>query len=456
MKNIIKYTLAIFMVLALYACSTSSDENQPSIDANINFDSRFQVNGKAAEICFGGTISTYGRTAIAQPNGSIQLQRLQDIRLDGYRIPMKWNNGNIVSSAVEGPQNISGNEWISKLREIGAKVIIVIGGNHKNNDINPEDAANMVRYFKDRGTPIKEWIIGNEPSLDGLTIEQYCAMFNNIADAMKAVDPTIKVGGPAWASYDLNALRTFVQLSGTRADIVDYHHYAMGESFLDEAEALLQTRNYENEIREIRDMIKAELPEAEYRMEIQLGEYNWSFRRDNGYPGWKGDDRFYKAVTTVWAATVAGLFAKNGGRSFQYSDLNGALGLTFENSEEATHFGKNINDPNPIYWGLFMFTGGNLFRHFGNEFVQATTTHNKVAIFASKSKNVVIINQSPNSAKTVHFNFDGLPRETVAEIWQTSHTNPFDPPVNKGTHPIRSGKLIYTLPAYSVTTLVIK
>ena len=354
MKHIIKYILAIFAVLALYACSTSSDENQPSIDANINFDSRFQVNGKAAEICFGGTISTYGRTAIAQPNGSIQLQRLQDIRLDGYRIPMKWNNGNIVSSAVEGPQNISGNEWISKLREIGAKVIIVIGGNHKNNDINPEDAANMVRYFKDRGTPIKEWIIGNEPSLDGLTIEQYCAMFNNIADAMKAVDPTIKVGGPAWASYDLNALRTFVQLSGTRADIVDYHHYAMGESFLDEAEALLQTRNYENEIREIRDMIKAELPEAEYRMEIQLGEYNWSFRRDNGYPGWKGDDRFYKAVTTVWAATVAGLFAKNGGRSFQYSDLNGALGLTFGNSEEATHFGKNINDPNPIYWGLFM------------------------------------------------------------------------------------------------------
>ena len=81
-------------------------------------------------------------------------------------------------------------------------------------------------------------------------------------------------------------------------------------------------------------------------------------------------------------------------------------GVTFvKQAEEATHFGKNINDPNPIYWGLFMFTGGNLFRHFGNEFVQATTTHNKVAIFASKSKNVVIINQKPQFGKNCTFQF---------------------------------------------------
>jgi hypothetical protein len=103
-----------------------------------------------------------------------------------------------------------------------------------------------------------------------------------------------------------------------------------------------------------------------------------------------------------------------------------------------------------------MFTGGNLFRHFGNEFVEATTELKNVEIFASSSKNVVIINQNSNLAKTVYFKFDGLVSEEKAEIWQTSRTHPFAEPLNKGTHVIKDGKFTYTIPAYSITTLVIK
>jgi hypothetical protein len=271
MKNIIAYTFTLLFAFFINACDSTEptiDEKQTidSLNTKVNFNSKLNVGGKVADLYFGGTISTYGSTAIAQQAGSTQLQRLKDLKLDGYRIPLKWNNGNIVSSAVGGPQDISGDIWISKLKEIGGEIVIVIGGNANDNNINPKDAANMVRYFKETGTPVKEWIIGNEPSMNGLSIQQYCVMFNQVSDAMKSVDPTIKLGGPAWAWYDLNTLRSFIKLSGTRADIIDYHHYGMGEFYLSDEEAMLQTRNYESEVKEIRNMIKTELPGAENKI----------------------------------------------------------------------------------------------------------------------------------------------------------------------------------------------
>ena len=94
---------------------------------------------------------------------------------------------------------------------------------------------------------------------------------------------------------------------------------------MSDEQALAETVNWENEVNEIRAMIASELPGAENRIEIQVGEYNWSWRTANGYPGWNGDDRFYNSIATVWGASVAGHIAKAGGRGHQYADLNGAV-----------------------------------------------------------------------------------------------------------------------------------
>lgn len=460
-KGMMACIILSLIIMVTNACnseySTVKDvQVSDSINAKVKFNHKLMVNGKVASFFFGGTISTYGNTAIAQSNGSTQIKRLQELGLDGYRIPLKWNNGNIISSAIGGPSHISGDTWIAKLKEIGGEIVVVIGGKSTDNDISPQDAANMVRYFRNNNTPIKYWIIGNEPSTNGKSIQQYCEMFNQVADSMKSADSSIKIGGPAWAYYDLNILRIFIRMSGSRTDFIDYHHYAMGEFSLSEEEALRQTVNYEKEIHEIRDMIKKELPGAENKIEIQVGEYHWSHKRDNGFQGWNGDDRFYKAVTTIWTSTVAGLIAKAGGRSFQYSDLNGALGLTFENDLEASHFNKRVNDPTPVYHGLFMFTGGNLFRHFGNEFAVSSTSLTDVDIFASTSKNIVLVNKNASHAKVIRLRMEGIDSDTKADIWQTTQAYPFNTPVNKGSHAIKKGRLTYTLPPYSVTTIVIR
>lgn len=453
------FTAICCVAMLINACNKNESTDgigNVEVNTEAKFNNKLTVDGKVASFFFGGTISTYGSTAIAQSNGTTQTTKLKELNLDGYRIPLKWVDDKIISSAKGGPTDISGDVWIAKLKEIGTEAVVVVGGRAKDNDISPEDAASMVKYFKEKGVSVKNWIIGNEPNMEGMTIREYCMMYNKVVDAMKAVDSSIKIGGPAWTYYDLKALEEFVKFSGTRADMIDYHHYGMGDSYLSEERALSETSKYEKEINEIRNMINTKFPQLKNKIEIQLGEYNWSYRTDNGFPGWKGEDRFFKPVTTVWAASVAGRVAKAGGRSFQYSDLNGALGLTFEHNEHATHFGRKVNDPMPIYYGLLMFTGGNLFRHFGNEFAVASTTVENVEVYASTSKNIVLINKDSKLEKTIHLKMEGVTTNAEANIWQTSRDNPFNPPTNKGIQTAKEGVLSLTIPPYSITTLVVK
>ena len=164
-------------------------------------------------------------------------------------------------------------------------------------------------------------------------------------------------------------------------------------------------------------------------------------------------DRFYTAVTTVWGASVAGQIAAAGGRGNQYSDLNGALGLTFENQDAAAYYGQKLNAPMPIYYGLEMFTGGNLFRGFGSNMVSASTALNNVEIYAANNGDIVMINKDPSASQTAAIGLTGFSGGT-AQVWQTNQNQPFSPPAQVATVGV-SNTLSYTLPPYSVTTFVL-
>ncbi len=400
---------------------------------------------------FSSTISTYGIGGNIVGNAT-QRNNLKSLGLGLYRIPLQWNGGNIVSAAGGGPKEISGDIWVTNIKALGGIPMIVLGGSADNN-FTPTDGANMVRHFTGNNK-VTYWVIGNEPGNGGMSIETYCTLFNQTVDAMKAVDPTIKVAGPAWAFYDANTLQKFLQCAGNKVDIIDYHHYGMGGDALDNATALSQTQQWEDEVRPVRQQITAAVPARANQIEIHVGEYNWSWRTADGYAGWNGDDRFYQSVATVWGASVAGHIAKAGGRGFQYADQNGALGITFEKTEDATHFGKAVADPMPIYHGLRMFSGGDLFRKFGAQFVEATTTLPQVEIFASTNdKNIVLINKNPTTPQTASIQLTGFTSGTV-EIWQTNNDAPFAAPTKKD--PITIGATFdYILPPYSVTTMIL-
>ena len=402
---------------------------------------------------FSATISTYGSEGGSIVDSAVQRSRLGSLGLGLYRVPLQWNGGNIISGAGWGPTNVSGDQWIRAIKGLGADPMVVVAGTG-NNNFTPDDAAALVRHFNPANR-VAYWVIGNEPNNDHISVADYCTLFNATVDKMKAVDPTIQVAGPARSDYNRDELQAFLQCAGDRVDIVDYHHYAMGTSYLDEATALAHTPDWENEIAQIRAMIAATVPARASLIGIQVGEYHWSWRTGDGYPGWNGDDRFYQGVATVWAASVAGHIMRAGGRGHQYADQNGALGLTFERKAEASHFGRQVTDPMPIYHGLRMFSGGDLFRGFGDTAVSASTTLPNVEVFASRSgENVVMINKDAQATRTAVIQLSNGSATSV-DVWQTDASAPFQPPVLKATLDV-PGNLTYALPPYSVTTFVFR
>ncbi|RUL71414.1 GH39 family glycosyl hydrolase [Dyella choica] len=436
--------------LSLFAATVTTT---PAQTANTYIDFGTPLPQALAPAPFSSSISTYGQNGGSIIASATQRANLASLGLGLYRVPLQWNGGNIISGAAYGPTNISGDQWVSGIKSLGAQPMVVVAGS-SNNNFTPDDAAALVQHFNP-GNPVGYWVIGNEPDNDHMSMAAYCALFNATVDKMKAVDPTIKVAGPAWSHYDQNELQAFLDCAGSKVDVIDYHHYAMGGSYLDNATALAQTPNWESEISQLRQMVNTTVPQRAAAIEIQVGEYNWSWRTGDGYPGRNGDDRFYQGVATVWSASVAGHIMRAGGRGHQYSDQNGALGLTFEKQSDATYYGQRIDAPMPIYHGLRMFSGGDLFRPFGSVAVSASTTLANVEVFASTNgQNVVMINKDPAATQIAILQASGTSATTV-DVWQTDNNAPFQTPQFMASLVLSNG-LSYALPPYSVTTFVFR
>lgn len=439
------------LTLALQERNTIRSRAAAVGNATVDFSTLIMTLPQGA---FSGTISTYGSTGNINVSAK-QRAALKSLGLSIYRVPLQWNGGNVVSSAGGHPAG-SGDDWIKNIRAVGGIPMIVIGGSADNN-YTPAEAASLVDHFNGKGgtkaTKVIYWVVGNEPDNQSTPMSQTCDLFNRTYDAMKAVDPNIKVAGPALASYDVGSnkaeeYREFLRCSGSRVDIVDFHDY--GADSKDAAKNVQEnTAIYEDRIKALRADIQTIVPARANQIEIQLGEYNMS-----AFGHGDNDPRFYAGATTVFGALVSGHVARAGGRSHQYSDQNNPLGLTFENQGVASQFGKTVADPLPIYHGIGMFTGEGLFRKFGMQMVQTSTTLPNVEIFASTNdKNIVVINKDPAATQNIAINLNGYPGGMV-DVWQTNKDKPFDAPVKKTPLSVGS-QIAYALPPYSVTTFVL-
>lgn len=428
--------VGVITTFAIFAASTN---------ATVDFTKTVST---VAPYAFSGTISTYGNQGTIV-NSAKQRTNLSSLGLGSYRIPLQWNNGSPVSSAEGAAGGPSGDTWVSKIREIGAEPMIVLGGSADNN-FSSQDAANMVRHYSG-ANKVTYWVIGNEPDNRGISMAQYCNIFNSAADAMKAVDPTIKIIGPALTDYEdykYADYDAFLRCAGSRVDIVDFHDY--GERTQGLAYNITsQAERYEGKIKDLRARIQRLVPNRAAQIGIQVGEWNVTPIANGDL-----DERMYSGGTTVYGALAAGNIAKAGARGHQYSDQNNPLGLTFENQSIAANFGKTVADPMPLYHGIGMFTGEKLFRGFGKQFVEATSDNANVSIYASSNeKNIVLANKNETKTETAAVKLTGFKGGT-AEIWQTNKAKPFDAPVKKAVLNV-TDVIEYELPAWTVTTVVL-
>lgn len=393
-------------------------------------------------LAFGLDETTYdaGRYLVNDP---LEQQRIKSLHVKSMRVSLKYQRPSDPTSGIICEANgcdptVSGDKWLGAIRAVGADPIITV-------PLDATDAANLVKHFnKDTNNYVGRWIVYNEPNNQGLTAEAYSRSFNTIYDAMKAVDPSIKIGGPALSFLDTQFLQTFLTISGSKVDFIDFHQYAEGAVPKAASTLLSSTNLYEDNINIVRNMLLTTVPWRASTIDIQLGE--WYV---NDMPG---DTNIYQSFGTVWTASVLGHILRAGGLSYPYGTKN-----NFLFGDPNTLHGTTLDDPMPAYQGYAMFTGGGLFPPFGSVLVSTNTTLPNIEVYASdQPKSIIVINKDPSVAWTkATFSLGGMV-VGKAEVWRKDSTmSPYTAPRDLGLLKIVGGAFTYTLPAYSVTTFIL-
>jgi Glycosyl hydrolases family 39 len=169
-------------------------------------------------------------------------------------------------------------------------------------------AADLVKIVnRDQRRGIRYWEPLNEQDSAykrAGKIDQLWIIYNKTAKAMKAVDPSIQVGGPALTYDDTNTLISFLKASGGNADFISWHRYASGNSKDSTDQIMAYTPKYAEQINNFRNLIQRYQPNRKIGM--LLGEYNVNYdyrSRENRQNTQEG---------AAWFASVLKYLAESG------------------------------------------------------------------------------------------------------------------------------------------------
>jgi len=344
-------------------------------------------------------------------------------------------------------------QFIALCRELGAEPLISV----RLANGSPEVAANWVKYANQtKGYNIKYWSIGNEPSLYrtrlGLTdydTTRFNQEWRKFAEAMRTVDPTIKLVGPDTHQFtadfaqnpkDVNQkdwLEEFLKANGDLVDIVAVHRYPFpidqSNPIPTKEELLASSAEWDQIIPALRKLIKDTTGQDK---PIAVTEVNSNWANVSG--GEASPETFYNAL---WWSDALGRMMRQGVDVVAQFSLTSAPG-----SGEHGLFARG--DPRPMYYVYPMY------QRFGNQLVSASTDNADVSIFASKRDDgaltLMLINRSPNEA-TRRLQLIGFTPQSASEVWRFDETHNAE---KIGSQKIEDGASI-TVPPYSMTLLVV-
>jgi hypothetical protein len=189
------------------------------------------VGGKAAFLSTSFQVAQWSYTPLHDhPGATTPLNDLAvrhiNIQLIGGSIPQQSDTVWDFTQADEMIQPLLAVDDQSPLLQIGQAPAFISDSNGNYIEANLAKyaayCANMVRYYNTGGftvggtlykspstTPITYWGIHNEPNGNNVSASQYVTMYNTIAQAMLAVDPTIKLVALELSDWG-NAPQTFL------------------------------------------------------------------------------------------------------------------------------------------------------------------------------------------------------------------------------------------------------
>ena len=337
----------------------------------------------------------------------------------------------------------------------------------------PEEAADWVRYANvEKGYGVQYWEIGNENYGNGhygseweadnhpdKSPVQYATLVRDYATAMKAVDPTIKIGAVLttpgdWpdgitAAGDTGSWNEVVlSIAGPVVDFGIIHWYPTGDTA---AQVLSKTDRIVDQIALVREQSRRL---AGKDLGIALTEVNTSYGR-NTQPG------------ALFAADAYATMLGQGVFSVDWWNVHNGMGQVREIAGHPDYddFGllssggcdasgttcePALNTPFAPYHAISMVSR---FARPGDQLVTATSSDPLVRTHAARRPDgglaVMLVNQDPEAAKTVDLRFAGYTPAASATVLTYGNG---DTAITTAT----GSSTAATLPPYSITTLVLK
>jgi alpha-L-arabinofuranosidase len=264
----------------------------------------------------------------------------------------------------------------------------------------PVDAAEWVKWAnKKMGYNVHYWEIGNElgggwemgtelPFGKGqLTAEMYTKRYNDMANAMRQVDPTIKIGGGAFAEEMLRDC-------GKNVDFVMIHTYP-GSIVQSEAQMFADIgKGIEQQTDQVRNWIRKYQPEREKQIEIAYTEWNLGGGVDNS-----------RMFSGLWASIFLAELAKHGVAFANQWDCFADL---FYHYDEDRHARKSE------YYALMLWNN-----YMGDRLIHAQSSDQTVYTCASCSDDalsVMLINKDREREAKVDVQIAGFSPASEGEL----------------------------------------
>lgn len=258
--------------------------------------------------------------------------------------------------------------------------------------------AELVKIVNQLGKHIVYWEVTNEKDVVyGNDMDTLGNIFNQVYNAMRAVDSTIKIGGPAVANpYNTTGIDAFLQITKSKIDFVSYHTYSPGNSKNEQW-------NSASELGYPTTMIKGNLQQIIPSRAAQIATFHDEFNMER------------TGTTAAWLTDSTSLiYDALAIRSTLNAGVTGAMGW----NEGDGWFGKLNNDSN---WTKR--PAAHLYKilneHALGSVVSSNNNGSAVEVFAtdnsvSAHKDVVLINRS-QADQTVSVSFQNWGNATPSD-----------------------------------------
>jgi alpha-L-arabinofuranosidase len=287
----------------------------------------------------------------------------------------------------------------------------------------PEMAAEWVRWANLKmGYGVEYWEIGNElegrwemgstqPDGSRMTGELYAEKFIEFATAMKAVDPSIKIGGPTAASTRAPFMEDLLRIAGEHVDFISFHTYPVERHLAGEREIIEQAFSLKEPMKRYRAYVEKYQPDRVDEIEFAITEWNSKVLEDRH----TGD-----LLNGLWSAIFVGEMFREGVTFATQWDL---LTVTPEGGHGMFHFAGRCM-PKSQYWGLYLWS-----KYMGNQLVasELSGNDNAYAVVTRDAERlyIMVVNASRDEPARIHLNVAGADLEKEGRMATLSHREYF-------------------------------